>query len=241
MKTIRFYLLFFSVLILVLVSNVRVFAEGIAEREVLSNGLVLMHSEKKTLPVVNVVLAVKAGSFLDPAEKAGLANLTADLMNEGTAKRSSMNISDEIEFVGGQLNLSGGLDYITITLTVLKKDLELGFDLLSDIILNPAFDPEEVIRRMTMAKGYITMMNDEPGVVVSNAFKKAVYGKHPYGMPVEGIERTIDNITDQDIVDFHKSYYTPNNSIMAVVGDVSREEIRSIIDKYFKGWQMKEI
>jgi len=237
MKTIRFYLLFFSVLILVLVSNVRVFAEGIAEREVLSNGLVLMHSEKKTLPVVNVVLAVKAGSFLDPAEKAGLANLTADLMNEGTAKRSSMNISDEIEFVGGQLNLSGGLDYITITLTVLKKDLELGFDLLSDIILNPAFDPEEVIRRMTMAKGYITMMNDEPGVVVSNAFKKAVYGKHPYGMPVEGIERTIDNITDQDIVDFHKSYYTPNNSIMAVVGDVSREEIRSIIDKYFKGWQ----
>lgn len=239
MNTIRFYLLFFSVLVLVF--NVRAFAEGIAEREVLSNGLVLMHSEKKTLPVVNVVLAVKAGSILDPAEKAGLANLTADLLNEGTTKRSSMNISDEIEFVGGQLNVSGGLDYITITLTVLKKDLELGFDLLSDIILNPAFNPEEVMRRKSMTKGYIMMMNDEPGVVASKVFLEAIYGEHPYAMPVEGVRETIDNITQQDIVDFHKSYCTPNNSIMAVVGDISKEEMRSMIDKYFKDWQKKEI
>jgi zinc protease len=241
MKTMRFYLLFFSVLFLASAFNVSAFAERIAEREVLPNGLVLMHSEKKTLPVVNVVVAVKAGSFLDLPEKSGLAKLTAELLNEGTAKRSSVNISDEIEFVGGQLNISGGMDYITVTLTVLKKDLELGFDLLSDIILNPVFSPQEVMRKKTMTKGNITMMNDDPGVVASKAFQEAVYGEHPYAKPVEGLAETIDNITQQDIVDFHKSYYAPNNSLMAVVGDVSRRELKSLIDKYFKNWQMKEI
>lgn len=239
MKTMRLYFLFFCVLLLVF--NVRAFAEAIAEREVLSNGLVLMHSEKKTLPVVNVVVAVKAGSVLDPAEKAGLANLTADLLKEGTKKRSSMNISDKIEFVGGQLNISGGLDFITITLAVLKKDLELGFDLLSDIILDPAFNHEEVMRRKSMTKGYIMIMNDEPGVVASKVFQEAVYGEHSYGMPVEGTMETIDSITQKDIIEFHESYYTPNNSIMAVVGDVSRDEMKSLIDKYFKDWQKKEI
>ena len=241
MKKLRTDLLFFLTFALFFALCTNSFAEYIAEREVLPNGLVLMHSEKKTLPVVNIVIAIKAGSVLEPPEKAGLANLTADLLNEGTITRSSRDISDKIEFVGGSLSTSGGLDYITVTLSVLKKDLELGFDLLSDIILNPAFSQEEVMRREKITKGNIMQMKDEPGVVASKAFQKAVYGEHPYGRPDEGTEETIDNITRQDIVDFHRSYYLPDNAIMAVVGDVNKKELDSLMDKYFKNWQMKEV
>ncbi len=212
-----------------------------ADREVLPNGLILLHSEQKALPIVRVVLAVRAGSVTEPPEKAGLANLTADMLNEGTAKRSSREISDQIEFVGGELATSGGEDYITVTLSVLKKDVELGFDLLSDIVLNPAFRDDEIKRRKTIIKSSIRQQKEEPGVVASKAFRKAVFGDHPYGRPVEGTEESLDVITRDDIVGFHREYYAPNNSILSVVGDITKKELQSLLDKYFKGWARKGI
>jgi zinc protease len=211
-------------------------AGRMAGREVLPNGMVLLHAERSALPIVRVVLAIKAGSVTEPAEKAGLAHLTADLLNEGTAKRSSKDISDAIEFVGGELHTSGGADYMTVTLSVLKKDVELGFDILSDIVLNPAFSDDELKRRKTVIKSSIIQQKEEPGVVASKAFMKAVFGDHPYGRPVEGTEESLEAITRQDILDFHKAYYEPNNAIMSVVGDLSKDELRSLLDKYFKGW-----
>jgi len=221
--------------------NATAFAERLAEREILPNGIILLHSEKKALPIVTVVFAIKAGSVVEPPEKAGLANLTADLLNEGTSRRTSKNISDEIEFVGGSLSTSGGSDYMTVSLSILKKDLELGFDLLSDIILNPSFSQEEINRRKKVIKSSIIQQNEEPGIVASRAFSKAVFGEHPYGRPAEGTLETLDNITRQDIVDFHSSYYAPNNTFMAVVGDITGNELKPLIDKYFKIWQKKEI
>src|SRR4030042_924778 len=135
--------------------NTASYAGSIAEREILDNGITLLHSGKTVLPIVTVVVAIKAGSIGEPPEKAGLANLTADLLNEGTKARSSREISDAIEFVGGSLNTAGGADYITVSLSVLKKDIELGFDLLNDIILNPAFRDDEITRRKTSIKSSI--------------------------------------------------------------------------------------
>lgn len=235
-KLLRMFLLLF-----VFLSPVFAYAGSMADREVLPNGMVLLHSERTALPIVRVVLAVKAGSVTEPAEKAGLANLTADLLNEGTAGRSSKEISDAIEFVGGELSASGGADYITLTLSVLKKDLALGFDLLSDIVLNPVFSDEEIKRRKAVIKSSILQQKEEPGVVASKAFNKAVFGDHPYGRPVEGTEESLDAITRRDIVDFHREYYVPNNAILSVVGDISKDELRALLDKYFKGWAKKDI
>ena len=241
MKKTRIIFLFFLSVFLISSFNATAFAERLAEREILPNGIILLHSEKKALPIVTVVFAIKAGSVVEPPEKAGLANLTADLLNEGTSRRTSKNISDEIEFVGGSLSTSGGSDYMTVSLSILKKDLELGFDLLSDIILNPSFSQEEINRRKKVIKSSIIQQNEEPGIVASRAFSKAVFGEHPYGRPAEGTLETLDNITRQDIVDFHSSYYAPNNTFMAVVGDITGNELKPLIDKYFKIWQKKEI
>lgn len=217
------------------------FAEGIAGREVLPNGMTVLHSEKKALPIVKIVVAIKAGSIAESDEKAGLANLTADLLHEGTASRSSKKISEEIEFVGGALSTSGGAEYMTATLSVLKKDIKLGFELLSDIILHPLFPEEEVARRKAIIKSSIMQQKEEPGRVASKAFLKAVFGENPYGRPVEGTEESIDTISRGDIIDFYKIHYGPNNTLMAVVGDISRDELNALINKYFKDWQKKNI
>lgn len=224
-----------------LISPAPVFAGRVADREVLPNGMVLLHEERSALPIVRVVLAIKAGSIAEPAEKAGLANLTADLLNEGTEKRSSKQISDEIEFVGGELGTSGGADYITVTLSVLKKDVDLGFDLLSDIVLNPAFSEDEIKRKKAVIISSIMRQKEEPGIVASKEFKKAVFGTHPYGRPVEGTEESLDTITRRDIIDFHREYYVPNDAILSVVGDVTKNELHSLLDRYFKGWAKKDV
>ena len=234
-------LFFFCLFSLQLAAAVPAYAGMQADREVLPDGLILLHSEKTALPMVKIVVAIKAGSVMDPPSRAGLANITADLLNEGTARYTAGQISDRIEFVGGKLNTAGGLDYVTVSLAVLKKDLDLGFDLLSDIIMNPAFSQNEIERRKEIIKSSILRQKEDPGTTASKAFLKTVYGNHPYGRTPEGTEETIDAITRKDIVDFHGRYYAPNNAIMAVVGDITREEAISLIDRYLGSWQKKDI
>ena len=232
-------------LILLLICSITLFiplsyAGGIADREVLANGITLLHAKKTGLPLVTVVIAVKAGSIAEPAEKSGLANLTADLLNEGTKTRSSKEISDAIEFVGGSLDASGGTDYVTVSLSVLKKDVGLGFDLLSDIILNPAFSDAEIQRRKTSIKNSIIQQKEEPGIIAAKAFAEAVFGKNPYGRPVEGTEVSLDRITREEIITFHQEHYLPNETIMTVVGDISKGELHALLDRYFMNWQRRE-
>ncbi len=227
--------------VFLLAGPVPALASRMADREVLPNGMVLLHEQRSALPIVRVVLAIRAGSIAEPAEKAGLANLTADLLNEGTKRRSSKEISGDIEFVGGELSTAGGADYITVTLSVLKKDVDLGFDLLSDIILNPVFSEDEIKRKKAVIISSIMQQKEEPGIVASKAFKKAVFGIHPYGRPVEGTEESLNAITRRDIVDFHGEYYVPNNAILSVVGDITKEELRQLLDRYFKGWERKDV
>ncbi len=218
-----------------------VFAARLTDREVLPNNMVLLHAERKAIPIVTVVLAVKAGSIAEPAEKAGLAYLTAALLNEGTKKRSSREISEAIEFVGGSLSASAGADYATVSLSVLKKDIDLGFDLLSDVIMNPVFNEDEIRRKIRITKNRLIQQNEEPGVVASIAFSKAVFGEHPYGRQVQGSPESLDLISRQDIVDFHSAFFVPDNAILSVVGDISREELGALLKKHLGNWQQKSI
>jgi len=216
-------------------------AGQLAEREVLSNDMVLLHAERKSVPIVTVVLAIKAGSIAEQPAKAGLAYLTAALLTEGTQKRSSRDIGEAIEFVGGSLGASAAADYATVSLSVLKKDVALGFDLLSDIVLHPVFSEDELKRKQRITRNWLIQQNEEPGTVASIAFSKAVYGEHPYGRQVQGTIESLDTINRQDILGFHETYYVPNNAIMSVAGDISREELKTLLDRYFGDWKTKSV
>lgn len=216
--------------------------EPIGERYVLDNGMVLLVKENHALPVVMVNMIIKAGSIMEPPEKAGLAHLTAGLMTKGAAGMSATEISEAIEFVGGSLSVGGGKDYATAGLTVLRKDADTGFDLLGKVLREPAFDQDEIDRLKKSVKAGIIRGEQDPGTVASKAFAKAVFGEtHPYGRPAVGTLESVDAITRDDIVAFHGKFYAPNNSIIAVVGDITADEAKGLISKYLAGWEQKPV
>lgn len=211
------------------------------KRVVLKNGITLLFVETHALPMVNISVAIKAGAIYDPPEKGGIASLTAALLDEGTKSRSSKQIAEEIDFIGGRLSASGGEDFSSASLVVLKKDLVTGMDLLSDILLNPVFPEEELERKKKETIAAIISEKDDPGAVASKAFYKAVFQGHPYGVPVEGDEDSVSRITRDDIEKFYQQYYIPNNTIIAVTGDLKYKEAVSLIEKSLKQWKKAKL
>lgn len=213
----------------------------LGRRVMMKNGLILIVAERPTLPMVTIEILVKAGSLREPREKAGLANLTAELLPLGTPSRTALEISEAIEFVGGGLSASGSTDFASVSLTVLKRDLDLGLELLADVLMRPAFREEEITRKVRELQGSIRRKEEDPGTVVQEAFAAKLFGEHPYGRPVEGTEESLAKITRKDLVQFHQRYYVPNNSILAAAGDVTLEEMQRALEKHFQGWARKMV
>ena len=210
-------------------------------KTVLPNGLVVLHSEKHSLPIVMVTLLIKASPLNEPKDKAGLANLTAELLAEGTKNRSSTDISEEIEFIGASLDVSVVSDYTSVTLSVLKKDINKGFELFSDILLNPVFPEKEIERKKELVKGSLRHSEEDPAFLAERAFKKEIFGEHPYGRLIEGSVDTIDAIKRKDLITFYSVYFLPNNSILSVAGDLTEEELNSLIKTYLKDWEKADL
>jgi zinc protease len=212
-------------------------AEPLGKRIMLDNGMILLLSEKHEIPMVTVNMAIKAGNTAVPEDKAGLASIAASLLMQGTAKRTANQISSEIDFIGGSLSTGGGDDFATASLRVLKKDIRTGFDLLSDVLMNPAFDQKEIDRKVKSTLAEIQRQKEEPSIVANEAFEKAVYGGHAYGRTGDDVAAYLHKITRQDVVDFYTARYSPSNAIVAVVGDVTEREIVALLKEYFKGWK----
>src|SRR3990172_4521620 len=181
-------------------------------RETLKNGLTLLHVERHNLPLVMATLLVKASPIDEPEDLAGLSNLTASLLDEGTKTRTSTQISEEIEFIGASIGQGTDYDYTTVSLSVLKKDVEKGFEIFSDVVLNPIFSDEEITRKRDLIKGSLKQSEESPNFLASRAFRKAVYGGgggHPYGRLVEGSVETLDRIKKEDLPGLHAAYHVP--------------------------------
>ncbi len=211
------------------------------KKQELQNGLRVIHLEKHDLPIVVINLLVKASPLNEPDEKAGLAYLTARLLTEGTLKRSSSEISDEIEFIGGSIDVSINSDYTTVSLAILKKDLENGLDIFSDVLLNPLFSDDEIRRKKDLIKGSLVQSEVNPSFVASRAFIKEVFGEHPYGRLLTGSIDSLDNITRDDIVSFYKNYFRPENAMLTIVGDLTEQEAGSLINRYLGKWAETEV
>jgi zinc protease len=215
-------------------------AEPLGKRIALENGMILLLAEKHDIPVVTMNMAIKAGSTSEPGDEPGLASITASLLTQGTTKRTASQINREIDFIGGSLSTAGGSDFASANLRVLTKDIRAGLDLFSDVLMNPAFDQREIDRKVKETLAEIKRQKEEPGVVADEAFNKAVFGGHAYGRTSDEVAAYLPKLTREDVTRFYASRYRPNNSIIAVVGDVSENEIVPLLNEYFKSWQMKE-
>ncbi len=209
---------------------------ALAEKVVLDNGLTLLVATRSTLPMVAIQALIKAGNIVEPAEKAGVANLTVELLPQGTTSRSAVDISQTIDFVGGELSVDGERDYVTLELRILKKDLDTALALLADLLQAPRFDPTELERKRQEILAALRKTEDEPGEVASRAFRALLFGSHPYGRPIEGTAETLTQITREDIQQFYHTYYHPNRVILAMVGDITPEEAKTKGEQFFGTW-----
>ncbi|TLY27377.1 MAG: insulinase family protein [Nitrospirae bacterium] len=206
-------------------------------RFVTPNGMTVLVLEQHWLPIVQVHALIKAGAAQDPPEEAGLANLVASLLDEGTTTRTAKQLAEQIEFVGGTLTTKAEEDFTTASALVLKKDTELGFELLADILLHPTFPEQEVKRVRSQILGEMQSEKDDPGLVATKAFHQLVFDGHPYRWPVNGTEETVPKITQADIQNFFSHEYLPNQTILAIVGDIPVEQARALVAKQFGSWK----
>jgi zinc protease len=184
---------------------------------------------------------VDSGSRRDPSGAEGLAYLTAKGLLHGTSKRTINQINEELDFLGASLNSSSGRDYATLSLRVLKKDLEKGFDLFMEVLTQPVFPEEEMKREIEKTLAAIQSEEDQPEEVAEKAFLKALFLNSSYGHPVEGTEESVPKLKREEIVRFYGSYYHPNNAILAIVGDITEQEIKAKLVPQLEKWPKGEI
>jgi zinc protease len=207
-------------------------------RFVLPSGVVVLVAERPGIPIVIVRASVEAGASLDPPDKAGVANLAALLLTRGSATRPALEVDRAIEFVGGSLEGEGGRDSSELVLSVLRKDLGLGLDLLADALLRPAFPEAEFERKRDEVLASVRRSEEDPGAVAARLLRRLVFAEHPYGRPATGTEASLRAVTRDDVVAFHRAAYRPERTTVAVAGDITAAAIRTELEARLGAWSV---
>ena len=205
----------------------------------LANGLRVILVEDHTLPSISMNLTVHAGAKADTEDVAGAAFMAGRLLDEGTETRSSLEIADAIESVGGAIDCESSHDRTTIYLSVLSKDLELGIELVGDIIARPAFPEELVANERERMLAEIRSAMDRPQVIAGWEFNELVYRGHPLHRPAHGYPETIERIERRHLTAFHRTQFAPGNAILSAVGDFVIDDMLSKLETALGGWESR--
>jgi predicted Zn-dependent peptidase len=217
------------------------FAPPKAERVTFPNGMIVYLLEDHELPLVSLSALIRTGSIYDPPDKVGLAELTGTVIRTGgTATRSGDDLDEALEFVGAEMGSWVGLDSGGASLNVLTKDVTTGVEWFAEMLMRPAFAQEKIDLARNQTIEGIRRRNDHPGSIASREFRKLLYGpNHPYGR--ESTEATIRAITREDLVAFHRRYYHPNTTMLAVTGDFQRNDMLALLRRAFDGWSRESV
>lgn len=210
------------------------------ERLELANGLTLLLSENHATPSVSVSAIVLAGARFEPHEKAGLASLVGELLDEGTLTRTSQQLAEAVESSGGRLRSFGDYQISGVQSAFLAQDLGLGLEITADILMNATFPQEQVEMHIARRRAQIKSRLDVPRVQASDVFNELVFSGHPQQKPTIGYDQTIASLRRDDLVEFYRRYFVPNNTLLVVVGDIDKEEVKRQVAEHFGNWQRAE-
>ncbi|HMG00644.1 MAG TPA: pitrilysin family protein, partial [Gemmatimonadaceae bacterium] len=208
----------------------------------LPNGLKLMIVEQHELPLADFVLLVGSGSTADPANKPGIANLLSATLREGTTTRKSLEIADQIAFLGIRLSPTGSWESSTLSLHTPTAQLDSALALFADVALRPSFPANEFERVRKTQLTELLQLRDQGAAIASIAFPAIIYGSaHPYGAPAQGTEASVKALTTGDLQSYYQANFRPNNATLIVVGDVTPAQVEQKINTLFGGWQRADI
>ncbi len=206
----------------------------------LPNGLTVILSERRELPVVSADLVFGSGSGTNPPDQPGLANFAVAMLDEGTTTKSALQIADEAARLGATLTTSSSMDASQVTVTSLSRQFPSALRLMSDVVLHPTFPQEEVERQRASRLATLVSQKSNPAQIVGRVMAAAVFGpNHPYGYIELGTEASNKALTRDAMLGFWKQHIVPGNAALVVVGAVSRPEIEKLASQAFSEWTGK--
>ena len=198
----------------------------------LPNGLRLLVVESHKQPIVS--LSFPAGSAYDPAGKEGLADVVAGLLTKGAGSRTAEQIAEAIEGAGGSLGAGTGVDFLSISSTVLTPSLPLAFELVGDAVIRPTFADKELELLRTQTLSGLQVQLSRPEALADRIFRKAIYGEHPYAR--SPTPASVGSITRADVVAYHRARLVPGGALLVLAGDVTLADAQRLAAKAFQGW-----
>ena len=203
-------------------------------RVTLDNGAQVVLMEYHRAPSVTVTALFAGGTALDPADKTGVAELTASLLRKGTETRSAAQIAEQIDGLGGSLGAGASDDRITIALDVLSKDTDTGLDLFADIIRHPTLPDEELNRERQLQVSDLQAIGEDPGTIATRIAIETAYAGHPYGR--ETTITSLKAIAQGDLRDYYARVFAPNRLTLVAVGDFKPADMLAKLKARFGDW-----
>ena len=208
------------------------------QKRTLSNGLPVWIVEQHRVPVAHVTIVVKSGASADPGGKFGLAQFTAEMLDEGAGKRGALEIADAIDYLGAQLSSASSFDASYVDLHVPVARLAEALGVMADVVRRPTFPEKELQRVRDELLTSFVQAEDDPATLVSFAFPRLVYGsEHRYGTPALGTAAAAKSFTVSDLRQFHSRHYVPSNAVAIVAGDVTPSTVVRQLEATFGTWK----
>ncbi|MFO0659503.1 MAG: pitrilysin family protein [Polyangiaceae bacterium] len=193
--------------------------------------------ERKSLPIVSISLVVPYGASLDPAGQAGLAHVTADMLDEGAGSRDALAYSTALDELGAKLSSYSDRDMSIVSVEVLSDRLDKTLPLMADAVIRPRHDAKDFERVSKLWKNALKARGDDPNEVARNVTTAVYYGEgHPYAKPVDGSFESAAKITLPNVVAHHKKLWRPDVATFVVVGQTSKEAVSAMLNSAFAGW-----
>ena len=204
----------------------------------LKSGIPVILSEVHDLPLVEMHLVVKTGGGANPPGAAGLADLTANMLDEGTKTRSAIDIAEQVGALGATLATGASWDASTVSLSTIARSFDAALAIWADVIMQPAFSEKELARVRDNLVTAVSRRKDSPPTVATLVFARLLFGdRHPYAWPQTGIEDTLKKLSAADVRKFYEAYYRPNNAAIIVAGDISEGELRRKLEGALRTWK----
>jgi zinc protease len=205
-------------------------------RSALSNGITVLMRPNRNSAAVSLAGYLSAGSLFDPMEKLGLADFTAQALKYGTANYTFQQIYDLLESCGANLGYSASIHNTNFSGRCLSEDLPLLLELLRESLTQPTFPDEEVGMLKDQLLTSLQIRAQDTRAMAANTFDQLLYGSHVYGLPTEGELETVQQITPQDLRDFHNAHYGPRGMVIAVTGDINIPAVLTLLETTLGGW-----
>src|SRR5437588_3961998 len=206
-------------------------AAGEIQKFELSNGLRLLVREDPRLPLVGMGAVFRGGLLAETPQTNGITRLMAKVLLKGTKTRTAEQMANEIEAVGGSISSDAGNNSFSVSVDVMKPDVKLGADLLSDVLLNATFPEKAIAREKEIQIAAIQQEEEQLTSVARNIMRQALFPQHPYALRSNGSVGAVQHLTEKDLLDFRDRYVVAKNGVIYVFGDVKADEIKQLVEQ----------